>query len=150
MAGLACVTRLFNASWLLSHVHKASKTYTLKICWSCSIWLGSCTYINRHGDHVVLRFYFVILQFIIFHNEYELYFIIMFGTKLHGSINITRWFVGCSVYILLVMLLIDRILYDFFGEVGLECSTQCVFVDEVGVKCSTQCPYVSQSLILGY
>ena len=48
------------------------------------------------------------------------------------------------------MLIIEINLYDFFGEVGFKCSTQCVFVDEVGVKCSTQCASVSQRLILGY
>ena len=36
------------------------------------------------------------------------------------------------------MQIIEIILYDFFGEVGFKCSTQCVFIDEVGVKCSIQ------------
>jgi hypothetical protein len=30
----------------------------------------------------------------------------------------------------------------FLGELCLEGSTQCVFVDEVGVKCSTICVHV--------
>ena len=31
------------------------------------------------------------------------------------------------------------------GEVFLECSTQCVFVEDVGVKCSTICAHVHTS-----
>ena len=87
-------------------------------------------------------------------NIYIEYFIknvkFIFLSCLGLNCRIVGCFVGCSVYTLLAMLIINMILYDFIGEIGFECYTQCVFVDEVGVKCSTQCAYVRLSLSLNY
>ena len=58
----------------------------------------------------------------IFHKK--MYFIIMCG---HKYAFITWCYVGYNVYILLDMLITTILLYDFFGEVGFECSTQLSF-----------------------
>jgi hypothetical protein len=47
---------------------------------------------------------------------------------LHEYAFFARRFQGRSIYILLYMLIIANIPYDFFREVRFKCSTQCVYI----------------------